>query len=162
MKHLKPYKIFESNKDLTKEDINDMLIDISDMGYRVISNISTRVQHVESENEEFFGRLNLVEIPYAYIYIKSVNKDDGIETLVNTPEFYEIYEEFNTRLDEFGWYISDMTLWIPSQKEYRILVNKENFQRQFFSGIESGGRVGCSKPEIRIFLHKKEDSKYVK
>lgn len=43
MKHLKTYKIFESNDSLFKDNINDMLLSFSDVGFKVFPLISSNV-----------------------------------------------------------------------------------------------------------------------
>lgn len=154
MKYLKTYKLFESKVDhydgLTKEDIEDMFIDVHDMGYRVDVSLSLMFVYLDIEKDTLDNPYTkkLGQIPYIEVCISSPNINQMsdsislmrlrrvIKDLNESDEFKSIIDEVNSRVSVMDWYISKSDV-------------VQNWRRS----------VG---PSLQVHIHRKRDSRYIK
>ena len=148
MKYLKTYRLFESGlgnrfseidyDGLTKEDIEDMFIDISDTGLFTI-NVGFTIQLVSIEKDRnigntktTYGSIPCIEIrilnkrtdsPTEITSIRVLEKNRRMRELKDSEEFKSIVGEVEDRISEREWYISykkviqDCLLLILNRKE---------------------------------------------
>ena len=154
MKYLKGYKLFESDgvdyyDGLTKEDIEDMFIDVSDMGFKVNVILDKKMVIIDKDWKIGNTRTTFGKIPYIRIKIYLISDTNTVDELseINkkikdiseSEEFDMIIDEVNNRISEKGWYISDVS--DPSN----------------YSGVSQSPL----KNSLEVFLHRKKDSKYI-
>lgn len=147
MKYLKNYKLFESDEidyynGLIKEDIEDMFLEISDMGFDVFVYFSKRLVVKDKDWKIGNTRTTYGEIPYIEIRILHKRTDNPIEitsmkvlernqcmkNLKDSEEFKSLIDEVNNRISHNDWYVSES-----------IVIQDT----------------------LETFLHRKQDSKYV-
>ncbi len=141
---MKYLKYFESDEidhynGLTTDFVNDMFVDISDMGFDVNTFKYERSVVINPHSVERSGiKTEIGIIPYMEIRIKStlydgsrnqlIDNDHKLKNIKDSELFRELIDVANDRLDGYGWYISEE------------LIN---------------GTF------LKIFLHRKQDKKYV-
>lgn len=157
MKYLKTYRLYESDEvdyydGLTKEDIEDMFIDISDMGFQVNVILSKRLVMVDKDwkignTRTTFGEIPIISVvislpikspagnPLSYQQVDSMKKEneDRLRALKVSDEFNSVIDEVNHRISHNGWCIFDTSMI---------------------------GEYGLYK--LKVFLQRKQDSKYNK
>lgn len=157
MKYLKTYRLYESDEvdyydGLTKEDIEDMFIDVSDMGYDVRVILHTRMVMLDKDwkignTKTTFGEIPIISVvislpiksptgnPLNYQQVDSMKKqnEDRLRALKVSDEFNSVIDEVNHRISHNGWYIFDTSMI---------------------------GGYGLY--TLKVFLQRKQDSKYNK
>jgi len=154
MKYLKTYRLYESDEidyydGLTKEDIEDMFIDVSDMGYdvRVILHTRMVMDGKTEDGKTRFGEIPIISVvislpikspagnPLSYQQVDSMKKqnEDRLRALKVSDEFNSVIDEVNHRISHNGWYIFDTSM------------------------ISGYGLY-----TLKVFLQRKQDSKYNK
>lgn len=140
---------------LTKEHLEDMFVEVSDMGFDVIVSLTQRTVVVNSfsENEP----MKLGDIPYVEVRISSPlpsgefhpeyradweqHKLEGNRRLLdlynNSDELKEIIDVVDERIGEYKWYVSE------------VMLDGHN-------KLDSHTRR-----TIKVFLHRDGDEKYV-
>ena len=155
MKYLKSYKLYESDEvdyynGLTKEDIEDMFIDISDMGFDVRVGLNTRIVMAgkTEDNKTQFGEIPLIIVAISlpikaptgvhpsHQWVESTKKqnEDKLRALKVSEEFNYIIDEVNDRISNNGWYVFDTSMIGNGYGQYTL----------------------------KVFLQRKQDSKYDK
>ena len=139
---MKYLKYFESGEidhynGLTSDFVNDMFVDISDMGFDVKTFLYERSVVINPHSIKRSGiKTEIGIIPYMEIRIRptlhlgvdSGDIDDKLKNIKDSELFKELIDVANDRLDEYGWYISE-----------------ELINARF----------------LKIFIHRKQDKKYV-
>jgi len=151
--------INESNEEidyyngLTKEDIEDMFIDVSDMGFQVDVLLDKRIVMVDKDwkignTRTTFGQIPLITIRISlpikstpgnypsYQEVDSMKKEneDKLRKLKVSGEFNSIIDEVNDRVSSNEWYVFDTSLIGNGYGQYTL----------------------------KVFLQRKSDSKYDK
>lgn len=145
MKYLKTYKLYESDEvdyynGLIKEDIEDMFIDISDMGFQVNVILSKRLVMVDKDWKIGNTRTTFGEIPYIEVRISPIrnpiltstdvlNRNQNMKSLNNSDDFKSLLDNVSHRISYNDWYVSES-----------IVIQDT----------------------LKVFLHRKQDSKYIK
>lgn len=145
MKYLKTYRLYESDEvdyynGLIKEDIEDMFIDISDMGFQVNVILSKRLVMVDKDWKIGNTRTTFGEIPYIEVRILPIrnpiltsidvlNRNQNMKSLNNSDDFKTLLDDVNHRISYNDWYVSES-----------IVIQDI----------------------LKVFLHRKQDSKYIK
>ncbi len=149
MKHLKSYKLFESNIEDLENYVQDLLRDLEDNGLQVT--ISRIRKDVEIEPEKFFNKSRTDIYLEVYISRPWGSENREIPGVVNPQGgypgnlffWYEIKETI-IRLTE--WYYSVYGMYDSIDKDTIYRTDKDNSPLRFFaSGIEF--LTGCSKEE---------------
>ena len=156
MRYLATYKLFESDEvdynGLTKEDVEDMFIEVSDMGFQINILFDKRIVMINKDGSDNL-RVNYATIPLITVKMslpikfpanmggadrfqienQKAENEDRLRKFKVSDEFHSIIGEVNDRISHNGWYIFDSSM--------------------IKSGISQ---------TLKVFLQRKQDSKYDK
>jgi hypothetical protein len=154
VKHLKPYKLFESRIQDLEDNVRDILLELEDEGFQIeMSRIS---KDIDIDTERYFNRTSYWQKRTDVFLEVRVLRPWGSEDRVipNTPTppsgkypgnifIWREIKDVIIRLTE--WYYSQ-SIYEPIDKETIYRTDKDNSPLRFSnSGIEFG--IGCSKEE---------------